>query len=296
MLTALIVAARIAANPVSNVFQKQLAQRAADPLFIVGTTHALLTPACGAMLLLDSSRLHAPAAFWTNIVTAAALAVAGNVLLVHALKSGDLSVLGPINAYKALLSALLGVALLGEVPTGMGMLGMLLILAGSYFVVGSAAVRPAGNAFGHFLRSPGVPFRFAALALSATEAVFLKRALLLSTPLTTFALWSILGLPIAAAAAAVLLRGRVGREFVLVARQPGTYVWLALATGIMQWTTIVAFGRLQVGYALALFQLSALVSVFLGYRYFQERDIRKRLAGAAVMVAGAAIIVIFGPR
>jgi hypothetical protein len=34
-----------------------------------------------------------------------------------------------------------------------------------------------------------------------------------------------------------------------------------------------------------------LISVFLGHRYFQEQDIRQRLFGAAVMVAGAAMIV-----
>ena len=45
MLTSLFVAARIVANPISNVFQKQLAQQSAEPLFIIGATHALLTPA-----------------------------------------------------------------------------------------------------------------------------------------------------------------------------------------------------------------------------------------------------------
>ena len=43
MLTALFVVARIVANPVSNVFQKQLTQRSANPLFIIGATDALLT-------------------------------------------------------------------------------------------------------------------------------------------------------------------------------------------------------------------------------------------------------------
>ena len=63
-----------------------------------------------------------------------------------------------------------------------------------------------------------------------------------------------------------------------------------VTTGIMQLTTLYTFGRLQVGPSLALFQLSALISVFLGYRYFQEQHIRRRLLGAAVMVAGAAMI------
>ena len=47
MLTALFVVARIVANPVSNVFQKKLTQRSANPLFIIGATDGLLTLAAG---------------------------------------------------------------------------------------------------------------------------------------------------------------------------------------------------------------------------------------------------------
>jgi drug/metabolite transporter (DMT)-like permease len=45
-----------------------------------------------------------------------------------------------------------------------------------------------------------------------------------------------------------------------------------------------------------LFQLSTLIGVFLGYRYFREGQIRKRLLGAAIMSAGAALIVMQGRR
>ena len=104
-------------------------------------------------------------------------------------------------------------------------------------------------------------------------------------------LWSILGLPIAALAIAALRRHEVRAQAALFGVQWRTYMALAATTGIMQLTTLFTFGRLQVGPSLALFQLSALVSVFLGYRYFQERHVGRRLLGAAVMVAGAALIV-----
>jgi len=58
--------------------------------------------------------------------------------------------------------------------------------------------------------------------------------------------------------------------------------------------TLFIFGALQVGYSLALFQLSTLISVFLGYRFFAERNIRRRLIGSVVMVIGAALIVSLG--
>jgi drug/metabolite transporter (DMT)-like permease len=293
MLTGLFVAARIIANPVSNVFQKRLTQREANPIFIIGATHALLTLAV-LPLLFDPAHWVLGAEFWANMGLCALLAVAGNVLLVHALKWTDLSILGPINSYKAVISLGLGVFLIGEIPTAMGLVGVLLILAGSYLVVDRQPNQPRRNAFVQFFRERGVQLRFAALAFSATEAVFLKKALLLSSPLTTFVWWSILGLPLAGIAMRLLHRRGTGTEIRLFQQHWRSYLWLALTTGIMQLTTLLTFGQWQVGYSLALFQLSTLISVFLGYYYFQEGNIRRRLVGSLVMVAGAALIVTLG--
>jgi drug/metabolite transporter (DMT)-like permease len=285
-LTAIFVVTRIVANPVSNVFQKRLADRGAHPAFIIAVTHALLTAA--ALPFLGAARsVELQAGFWTDMGLCALLAVTGNVLLVYALRSTDLSILGPINAYKAVLSLVLAVVLLGEIPTVTGLAGVLLIVAGSCFVV----ERGPGNGFARFFQDRGVQLRFAALAFSATEAVFLKRAILRASPEAAFLFWSILGLPVAAMAAAFLLRGTIGQEAARLRSHWRTYMWLALSTGLMQLTTLLTFGKLQVGYSLALFQLSSLISVFFGYRYFDERGIRRRLAASAIMVAGAALIV-----
>ena len=95
-----------------------------------------------------------------------------------------------------------------------------------------------------------------------------------------------------------ILSRKDGRVGIITAeglrRNARTYVWLALSTGIMQISTFHAFGRLQVGYTLALFQLSALVSVLLGHHVFREGQLRRRLIGSAIMVAGAMLIVAVG--
>jgi drug/metabolite transporter (DMT)-like permease len=69
---------------------------------------------------------------------------------------------------------------------------------------------------------------------------------------------------------------------------------LALTTGLMQLSTLYAFGVLQVGYSLALFQTSALLGVLFGYKFFREQDLARRLVGASIMVIGAIFIVVFG--
>jgi drug/metabolite transporter (DMT)-like permease len=293
MITALFVATRIVANPVSNVFQKRLAEAPANPVFIIAATHALLTVvALPFVALMPVSSLTPD--FWLNMTVSAILAILGNVLLVYALRSSDLSVLGSINAYKAILSLVLGIFLIGEVPSAGGLVGVLLILGGSYFVVDRTEGQSHRSAFAQFFRERGVQYRFAALLCSATEAVFLKRAVLQSSPLLAFSLWCTLGLLVALVFVGILLRGEVRTELKRFRQQWSAYGWLAVTTGLMQLTTLLTFGVMQVGYSLALFQLSMLISVFLGHRYFQEQNIARRLFGSIVMIVGAVLIAALG--
>jgi drug/metabolite transporter (DMT)-like permease len=295
MLTSLFVFTRIFSNPLSNVFQKKLTNHAANPLFIILATHFLLTLAAlpGLFYLLP---LKLSALFWINISICALLAIGGNTLIVAALKSTDLSVLGPINAYKSIVSLVLGIFLLGEFPTWLGIAGILLILSGSYFIIDKTPDQPRKGMLTQFLANRGIQLRFAALVLSATEAVFLKKAVLLSTPLITFIFWCILGAPIAYLALAWLSKNGLQRELVTLRQKKGTFLLLATTTGLMQLSTLYTFNVLQVGYSLALFQMSTLLSVFFGYRFFQEQNIARRLLGATIMVAGAVFIIAFGSR
>lgn len=296
LMTGGIVLARILVNPISNVFQKQLAQRSVNPLIIIGTTHGLMAIGMLPWFLVGRVPYLLPAEFWSSVAPAALLAVVSNVLLVHALKTGDLSVLGPLNAYKAPVSMGIAAILIGETPSARGFAGVLLIVAGSCFVLDRPAGTSGRGAFVPLLKNRGVQLRLVALCLSATEAVFLKRALLASSPLATFGWWAVLGVPLAAVAAAFLVPQPIRAEQMALRHHYWTCLGLAATTGTMQLTTLFTFGQLQVGASLALFQLSALVSVFLGHRYFQEGNLGKRLAGTAVMVAGAMLIVSGGTR
>jgi drug/metabolite transporter (DMT)-like permease len=291
MVLSLVVLVRIVSNPVSNVFQKVLTRRGAEALFVILMTHLVLAAVCWPVVVAGVGR-GVPVGFWVDMGVVAVLTVAGNALLVQAVRLTDLSVLGPVNAYKSIISLIPGMVLLGEVPGVMGLLGMGLIVGGSYFIVDKRVSEPGRNVFVRFFTERGVQYRFAAMALAAVEAVFLKRALLASSPLLTFACWAVMGLGVAGVVVPILLRGGMERELKLAARNVRTYLWLATTTGLMQLCTIVVLAGFQVGYALALFQTSTLVSVFLGWRVFREGNIGERLVGSVVMVAGAVMIVV----
>ena len=62
----------------------------------------------------------------------------------------------------------------------------------------------------------------------------------------------------------------------------------------LQFLTLLTFEKVFVGYSLALFQLSSLISVFFGFFFFKERNLKYRLMGAIVMVFGAILIALQG--
>lgn len=283
------VAVRIVSNPLSNASQKALTHRGANPLFIIFATYALLSAVCAPLLF--AARVPSDPAFWFNLILCAVLAVAGNALLVHALRSSDLSIIGPINAYKPVVSLIPAIVLLHEVPGLLALIGIVLIVAGNCFCTGPSP-RGAGALRG-FLADEGVRYRFAALVLSAIEAVFLKKAVVASSASTTFLMWSVLGLLVSLGVLCLpFLQVNLRHELSVMRSNAVTYGLLFLTTGLMQLCTLVVLEQFQVGPALALFQTSTLISVLLGRGVFQEPHFARRLGGSFVMMTGAVLIIL----
>jgi drug/metabolite transporter (DMT)-like permease len=291
MFLGLCLFVRIVANPFSNVFQKRLTQLSASPSFVVAATLGLLSLGCAPLLWIET--WPTAAEFWVNIGIVALLSAAANVLIVEALKRSDQSVLGPINAYKSVVSLAPGIVLLGEIPDAWALTGIVLIVVGSYFLVDRRIDEPRQNVFVSFFRERGVQFRFAALVCSAVEAVYYKRALLAATPRTAFLGWCVLGFLVTIVVAVALnQQSQRAIDRTLFRDRFGVFLLLAMTTGLMQLTTSYVFAKMQVGPALALFQTSALVSVVLGRAVFRERNFWERMIGSLIMVAGAVLVVL----
>jgi drug/metabolite transporter (DMT)-like permease len=291
VLTSIAVALRIAANPVGNVFQKQLTSRGHHPLRVNFLTYLLLALVCVIPAVFVSwGKL--PPAFWMFSILGGIVGAVGNGFLVKALEKGDLSVLGPVNAYKAVVGMIAGVFLLREIPNLWGLIGVGLIIFGSYFVLDTTEARFSWRLF----RRREIQFRIWAMILTAIEAVFIKKIILASSTMIAFISWCWFG-----AFFSLLLL------FIAGARsRPAAQVWaradytryalLVICIGTMQFSTNYAFDHMPVAYALSLFQLSTVVSVLLGHRIFGEQEIRKKLIGSAIMLMGSVVIILMNGR
>ena len=292
MLLTLLVLVRIISNPLSNLFQKKLVSDNANSLFIIFVTYALLT-AASLPLIKQILSANLPFEFFSYMVLCAVLAVLGNTLLVKALSYSDLSLLGPINSYKPVVGMIGGIILLWEIPSLFGLLGIGLIIFGSYFIADKDYSQKGAGVFTRFIKDKGVQLRFAALVFAGIEAVFMKKAMLYSTPLNSMVMWCFFGFIISGIVVMATKRKIISTEFSLTWQKKATYLFLFVTTGLMQYSTFLVFEQMQVSYALALFQTSTLLSVFFGYKYFNEKNIRKRFIGSLFMILGSVLIIIF---
>lgn len=278
---------RIISNPLGNVVQKQLSQEKLSSLCINFTTYTFLTAATLAFLP-DFINNHHSSTFWHFAVIGGLFGATGNACLIKAVQQGELSVLGPINSYKSVVGIILGFFLLKEAPNLYGILGITLIIFGSYFVFDTVEEKFSFK----LLKRKDIIFRILALIFTATEAIFIKKVILESSVLDSFIVWCWFG---ALFSLAIFILGGIQkfqRECLLRQNYIPKFLLLAICMGMMQYTTNYVFNKMNVGYALALFQLSTIVSIFFGYKFFQEKQIRKKLIGAIIMILGSVIIIL----
>jgi len=285
--TLLAVIIRILVNPFSNVLQKQITLKGQHPLFINLATYTLLA-FISVFFIYDISIQSLDIEFWIYSIAGGITGALGNGFIVKALEKGDLSVLGPINAYKSIVGMLFAFIIIREVPNIWGLMGMGFIIVGSYFVLDTTEEKFSWQLF----KTPAIQYRLAALVLTGIQAVLDKKVIEHSNLEIAFAGWSIFG---AGFSFVFILFTKVSiqKEFKNVDRAILVkYFLLILTVGLMLASTNYTLSHMPVGYALALFQLSILLSVVLGHRFFNELHLFKKLMGATIMVIGSALIIL----
>lgn len=280
---------RLLLSSVSNVFQKQLSHHGLHPFYIVATTYVVLA-ILSLLFSFNAAFSHLSPSFWINVLLASLFDVGGWMFLVMSLSRTDLSVFGPLNAYKVVISMLLALIFLGEVPTPQGFAGVMIIVAGSFLLL-PPSNGTAQNRFTQLWLDRGVQARFLSILLFSIGTVFLKGSLEHSGPLETLIFWSLFGLPLILLANTLLTTER----WVDNIRNSQTHVLSITAVGltvfVMQYLTLVLLSQMLIAYTLALFQLGMLVQVFLGYRIFNEPDLVRRLTASLVMMLGSLLVL-----
>lgn len=281
MFTYLVVLLRIVSNSLANLFQKKAVYNNSG-IIVNLYSYFLMSLICiFPAIFVDWTKYSLE--FWLHVLLAGLLCTVGTIALIEALKIGELSELAPINSYKAIVGLISAFIFLHEVPTSKELLCVFLIVLGSYFVLDNEQLR---FSYKTFLRKD-VLLRLFALICTGIEASILKKIIVMSSFNIALILWAFSGF-----LCSLIIFMLLNPKNIFDNRIDVKQLWLiAIFLLIMQLSTNYVFSKLNVGISLALFQLSSLVSIYFGYKIFNESNIFKKIIGTLIMLLGTTIMI-----
>jgi drug/metabolite transporter (DMT)-like permease len=199
-------------------------------------------------------------------------------------------VFGPLNAYKVVISMILAFLFLDEIPNEQGLSGIIIIIIGSIFLVPTSAKHGHQPRLMQVMADKGVHYRFLSLFLFSIGTLPLKTAVIEGHALATTVFWCLLGMPIATLCYWLFSANKPLPSTPLKSFLPQVFILAALMF-LMQYTTMIVLSQTLIAYSLALFQLSMVLHVFLGYRIFKEQNIRRRLLACLIMIVGSLLVL-----
>ena len=257
------------------------------PAYRMGVVRMLSTAPWMVLALLFLPRAVPDQTFWLAIAAALPLELAAFFLYMKALKLSPLSLSLPFLAFTPVFMILTGRFILGESIGPGGALGILLIVLGAYVLNLSKLKSGLLGPIRAVMHEPGSWIMLFVSFIYSLTAPIGKVAILHSNPWFFAAVYNlvlsvvIVSLwPVAAGNASV--RGIFSR--------PGPMVLIGLAAAAENFAHMMAIAQVEAAYMIAIKRLSLLFGVLYGAWWFGEENIRERLAGAAIMVAGVFLI------
>ncbi|MDP9465388.1 MAG: EamA family transporter [Actinomycetota bacterium] len=200
------------------------------------------------------------------------------LLLAKAYGVGDFSLAYPIaRGGGALVAGLGGIALLGDTFHPVGVVGMVVVAIGLFALAGRGASAQVIVALG------------VAVTIGVYSVVDAKGIRSIDTPLYAAASFVCIT---ASTSVYALATGRSGEMVAAMRLNWRRFVAMGVASGITYALVQIAFQRAPVGYVTCLRESSVLIAAFVGTRYLGEGQATRRIAAAAVVVAGLLLLVL----
>lgn len=310
-MSALLALAATVLTSVLPIVNKRLL-RDARPALVAWAINAASLPilAAGAFLLTQCSLVSGTFSctlsfpqfdgiFFAALLLSAALNWGATLLSTQALAQSDASLVTPLLTFNPAFTLLVAWLTLGEMPGVREALGVAIILLGSYLLEVEETSTGLLAPLAVLVRQPGAVFAILASALwgitTVLEKVAIEHVSPPSGPLVALAGTLLTVVLLTPGAFGARRRvdtpppkhplGGLGRHLraflvaVLIAGIAPLFGFTAIATGL-------------VGYVTALFKLSALLTVLWARLFLGEGDLRQRLLGTLVMVAGGALVAV----
>lgn len=220
--------------------------------------------------------------FWVLLLAASVLFAVNSVLYVRALTLSDISLTVPMTAFTPLFLLIQAPLFLGEIPSRLGLAGILLVVTGAYILSSYQDGHGLGAPFLALRHNSGPRLMLLVAFLYSITSIIEKKAILLSSPvfftmLQALAVTLILGPYVFLRVPGVVRELRSNWRSLLV-------VGCILAAVVIFHNLAVRIG--PVAYIVAMRRFSILIVVLVGCLILKESNLRARTLGSLLMVGG----------
>jgi len=217
------------------------------------------------------------------------LNVITSILYMKAIKESDLSITTPLLAFTPLFLLVTSPLIVKEFPSALGLVGVVLIVAGSYIL--NIAERHKGflAPFEALISQPGARLMLIVAFIWSITSTIDKIGVLNSSPIfwpTAIRTFITIGLLITI----ILIPKRNLREISI--KNFKVLVPIGLFAALSLIFQMTAISLTLVAYVISFKRTSVLMNVFAGHYFFKEKGLKERLAGAAIMILGVVLITL----
>ena len=236
--------------------------------------------------------------FWWPLLISGTLNIAVTILYLRAIRLSPLSLTVPMASFTPLFLLVTSPLILGEVPDLTGASGILLIVAGTYILNLRKGQVGAFAPFRAIFHEPGPPLLLLVAFIWSITSNVDKLGILASSPLF-YTVCVTIYMGVGLTPVLLVHHWRLARkgEKQAVKQQLKArwkaFAGIALLMALVLFCQTAAIEQALVPYVISIKRTSILGSIIWGWLFFGEKNLKRRLIGAAVMLAGVVLITIF---
>lgn len=227
--------------------------------------------------------------FWLAIFISGTLNIATAILYLKAIKLSDLSLVSPLATFTPLFLLITSPLIIGEFPSLFGLIGILLIVFGSYILNLKEKKKGIFAPFKALLNNKGARLMLLVAFIWSITSNFDKIGLQNSSPIfygITVNIFITIGItPI------VFIKSR--KNIKQIQNNLKSLIPVGILNGLMITFHMIAISMTLVAYLISIKRTSAVISVLLGSLIFKEKGLKERILGSILMILGVLFITLF---
>lgn len=224
---------------------------------------------------------------WLGVAGSTIIGVISTILYLKALRISDISLSLPMLSFTPLFLIGTSFIMVDEFPSHTGIIGILLIVGGSYILNLDSGKGPLAP-FKSIWKNKGIMLMLAVSFLFSLGANFDKISLQNSSPIFAGALSFLCIGSVFFAISLFKAKNKINA----LKKEAAYFILPALCAVLMAVLMMTAMKYILVSYAISIKRISIVFTTLFGFLFFKEKHIMPRLIGSLVMVCGAMLIAL----